>query len=180
MESFLIQIQNMLQRSNHSKVLVLGNGSSQKNGWSQIKSSNELPFVSINRIDGNFTPLFVLATNQDDALNFDHTLDEKIPIVVPASLRMGTRFTSIPASQTNYIEGSESLGDAIEYRADFVLLTVLKILNEVVLSMDKMKVELYGFDFSSPKVSDQIGTSFLDLLLERQKSIFLSLKKNPN
>ena len=180
MESFLLQIQDMLQRSNQSKVLVLGNGVSQKNGWSLVKSSNELPFVSINRIEGTLTPLFVLATNKEDALNFDRTLDKKVPIVVPESLGMGTRFTSIPVSQTNYLEGSEALSAALEYRPDFVLLTILKILNEVVLSIDKMKVELYGFDFSSPKDRDQVGNPFLDLLLERQKSIFLSLKKNPS
>jgi N-acetylneuraminate synthase len=180
MESFLIQIQDMLQRSNQSKVLVLGNGASQESGWSLIKSSNEIPFVSINRIEGTLTPLFVLATSREAALNFDRTLNKKVPIVVSESLGMGTRFTSIPVSQTNYIEGSEALREEIEYRQDFVLLTILKILNRLVLPIDKIRVELYGFDFSSPKALHQVGNSFLDLILERQKSIFLSLHKKPS
>jgi sialic acid synthase SpsE len=180
MESFLIQIRDILQRSNQSKVLVLGNGESQEHGWSLVKSSKEIAFVSINRIEGTLAPLFVLATNKEAAQNFDSTLDRKVPIIVSESLEMGERFTSIPVSQTNYIEGIESVHGTIEYRQDFVLLTILKILNEVVLSVDKMKVELYGFDFSGPKVPNKSRNSFLDLLLERQKSIFLSLTKKSN
>lgn len=186
MDNFLILLQDMLLKSSIHELTVLGNGPSRSDGLLYADDKKQFCIV-INNATGISNVFMAIATKHNFALELNDQLDNGIPIFVPDTLNLGPRYTSLPESSLEYIEGIIPTQLAnINFRRDFVLLTILRIL-ESALNVNSLKnytpmrVNLFGFDFELPGTLNEVPKTseslFLSLLLDRQKSLFEELLK---
>lgn len=108
---------------------------------------------------------------------------EGIPIVIPSGFKSSNHAIPLPISEFDYIEGLLGKDSSqIGFREDFVLITILDLLNLLATHREtldeSLEVSLFGFDFEiTPKSDPSLEDLFLQSLLIRQKSIFEMLLK---
>jgi N-acetylneuraminate synthase len=98
-------------------------------------------------------------------------LPKSTPIIIPDNFDLSDRFIKIKKSSFDYLEMSYQPGLQTTFRDDFVLLTILDILESLKTDLGFLQVGLHGFDFEEPKNLFDNTKTQLDLLLEKQKSL---------
>lgn len=187
MESFLIPLLDSWSKFKTDKLVILGNGPSRSAGLDFAKKEL-LPAVSINNLDAAPNLIFTIVTKTKLLSQLEADNSYKVPLITPAGFPFSDNSLNLPISEFEYIEGlTVHEKSQIGFREDFVLLTILELLNllaKIRQIEDKeikfVEVHLFGFDFQistndSPKAEDL----FLESLLVRQKSIFdILLRQN--
>lgn len=171
MDKYLIPIQDLWFKSKFDKILVVGNGPSGSNARADLEANKSLSYVSINRFFDGVEPFFVIATREAFATELDKMLPKGVPIIIPDNFDLSDRFVKVKKSSFDYLEMSYQPGTQITFRDDFVLLTILDILESLETDLGYMEVRLYGFDFEEPKHLFDKAKTQLDLLLQKQKSL---------
>jgi N-acetylneuraminate synthase len=185
MENFLIPLADLWLRLAPHKVVILGNGPSREKGkkWAKEKA---LPCISINDIPKDQEVFFAVVTRPQFLQKVEDLNTNDVPIVVPYGFPQSRNSITLNIAEFEYLEGVPfNQPNEVTFREDFVLLTILQILNTLVESdireLQNMEIDLFGFDF---KVSEQIKSgdsqSFLNSLLLRQRTIFDMLLKERN
>lgn len=178
MASSLIQISDTWSKSKPTRFVVLGNGESRKLGLA-FAESNNLPIIAINDIPTGVDVVFSIVTDSNLLKEISQNNQNSISLIIPSSFPEVERGIRLPVSEFQYLEGTyRKLDDRIEFREDFVLLTILDVLSwiNLNLSVNSFEVNLFGFDFKVIEGVENInGNQFLNSLLSRQKSIFLML-----
>lgn len=177
MENFLNYIKGIMLELRIHEITIVGKGSSSSSSEAQ-ELINNTALITIN--DSTYYPgmLMSFATRKDFAREMALGLPEKVPILVSETLSLDERFVSIPSSDLDYLEaiaGNIDLCSPIKFREDFVLLTILQIVNQVSQDLgSRTFVNLTGFDFTAPNLSE--SDPFLAALLNRQRSIFKEIE----
>jgi len=162
--------------------VVLGNGKSRNSGV-EFAKRGALPVIAINDIPENLSLLFSVITSRVFLKEVVSRNQRSIPLVIPAGFPQVDHSISLPVSEFEYLEGTPTATRVgINFREDFVLLTILDILSELgksdSSSKNEIEVNLFGFDFEVDEGSENLnGNKFLYSLLERQRSIFSMLLK---
>jgi N-acetylneuraminate synthase len=173
LDKFLIQIQDSLQQLNPNEIVIIGNGPSSSEGLKYLFESNDRIFICINKTPRDLVPLFALATNIDSAHSLAKALPAEVPIIVPASFSLGDRFLKLKVSQLNYLEGMLSPSMDLEFREDFILITAIQIFEKTNTLNHKLNLRLFGFDFSISNEAVNSEMGYLNLLLKKQKEIYI-------
>ena len=167
-------------------LVVLGNGSSRDSGL-QYAMDNSLAVVTINGLDTEASVLFCMATQQKYLDAIQKINSNAVPVIVPASLNSNQGVIRLPVAEFDYLEGiATSNSKQREFRQDFVLLTILSLLDEIYPEIqtdeNALRVHLFGFDFfiDESKNKNYSENEFLASMLLRQKSLFDMLVTNPN
>lgn len=168
----MTQIQGLLQQLNPDEILIIGNGPSASQGLEYLERNIDKIFVCVNQVPKNFIPFFALATTLEFAKSLASQLPKNIPILVPSSFSLGERFTTLKNSELNYLEGSLNPAMDLEFREDFVLITAIQVLEKTNKLEHKLRLRLFGFDFSLSKGKTNHNVDYLDLLLKKQKDIY--------
>ena len=164
------------------KLVVLGNGKSRNFGV-EFAKKGAFPVIAINDIPEGLNLLFSVITSRVFLKEVVLRNQNSIPLVIPAGFPQVDNSVSLPVSEFEYLEGTPTTTRVgINFREDFVLLTILDILSELSRSyssnMSEIEVNLFGFDFEVDEDLENLnGNKFLHSLLERQKSIFSMLLK---
>jgi sialic acid synthase SpsE len=177
MESFLTPLADSWSRLAPNRIVILGNGPSRQKGkeWAKEKA---LTCISINDIPENLEVLFVVVTRHQFLSKIEDLNINDVPIIVPAGFPPSQNSIPLNIAEFEYLEGVPRIqANDLTFRDDFVLLTILHILNTLVefdlRKLQNIEIDLFGFDF---QVSDQMesdeGKTFLDSLLLRQRTIF--------
>ncbi len=178
MESSLIQISDMWLKLKPTSIVVLGNGATRESGM-DFAQTNSLPVIAINDIPEGLNTIFSVVTNKVLLKEIVHRNSNSIPLVVPSSFPKIENCVPLQISEFEYLEGTTNNVDGeIHFREDFVLLTILDVLDWLVFknSSNQIEVNLFGFDFEVNEDIENInGNQFLDSMLSRQKSIFSML-----
>jgi|694.fasta_scaffold59754_3 N-acetylneuraminate synthase len=173
LDKFLIQIQDSLQQYEPNEIVIVGNGPSSSEGMKYLSVRENMLFICINKAPKDLVPLFALATNIEFANSLAKTLPKQVPIIVPASFSLGDRFIELKNSQLNYLEGMLNPSIELEFREDFVLITAIQIIEKANLLGHKINLRLFGFDFSISSEVDNGEFEYLNLLLKKQKEIYV-------
>ena len=182
MENFLTPILDSWSKFKGNKLVILGNGDSRSRGL-QFARQESLPVVSINRIDEGFPVVFAVVTRPELLSHLESENSEGIPLVIPSGFHSSNHAIPLPISEFDYIEGLLGKDSSqIGFREDFVLITILDLLNLLATHRETLdeplEVSLFGFDFEiTPKIDLSLEDLFLQSLLIRQKSIFEMLLK---
>lgn len=174
----MIPIQDSWSRSKFHEILVIGNGPSRKEGLEQLQKNKSIGYVSINQVFDSRDPIFVIATRKSIAIELGKILPSHVPIVVPETFDLPNRFTNVEKISFDYLESSINIGNNIGFREDFVLMTILEILDNLSTELEFIKVSFYGFDFKYSKIPHDRSKTFLELLLQKQKSLARILSGN--
>ena len=182
MENFLTPILDSWSKYKAEKLVILGNGESRLVGQNFAKQQS-LPVVSINTLDVDLPIIFTVVTRAAILSKLESNNPTGIPLIIPSGFPSSPNSVTLPISEFEYIEGlSAHDSGRIGFREDFVLITVLDLLNVAALSRDvghqPLEVHLYGFDFQiSPNDERRTEDLFLNSLLTRQRSLFDILLK---
>lgn len=182
MENFLTPILDSWSKYKAEKLVILGNGDSRLDGENFAKQQS-LPVVSINTLEVDLPVVFTVVTRPGLLLKLESDNASGIPLVIPSGFPGSQNSVSLPISEFEYIEGlSAHDSNRIGFREDFVLITILDLLNIAVLSRDfgnlPLEVHLFGFDFQISSSSKRRNEDlFLESLLTRQRSLFEILLK---
>ena len=182
MENFLTPILDSWSKYKAEKLVILGNGESRSNGQDFAKQES-LPVVSINTLDVDLPVIFTVVTRPNILSNLELNNPTGIPLVIPSGFPASLNSVTLPISEFEYIEGlSVPETSKIGFREDFVLITILDLLNIVELGREAenhpLEVHLYGFDFTiAPNNEHRAEDLFLESLLTRQRSLFEILLK---
>lgn len=176
MGNSLTRIVDLWLKYRTPEVVVLGNGLTRDLGI-KFATTNSLPIVSINDLPASVRVLFCVATRQVFLDAIGDAINEDTPIVIPETLVPSKYTIPLRVSDFDYIEGLiPDNREEVEFRFDFVLLTILGILDRLQegkeIENHRLAVHLYGFDFDSNSMSKTVGVEFLESLLIRQKSLF--------
>ncbi len=177
MENFLTPILDSWLKFRGNKLVILGNGEGRPRGL-EFARQESLPIVSINRIDEGFPVVFTVVTRPELLSHLESENSKGIPLIVPTGFHSSIHAVPLPISELDYIEGllGKDSGQ-VGFREDFVLITILDLLNLLATYKEKLneplEVILFGFDFEiTPKDDASLEDQFLQSLLIRQKSIF--------
>jgi N-acetylneuraminate synthase len=182
MENFLTPILDSWSKYKTEKLVILGNGESRSDGRDFAKQES-LPVVSINTLEVDLSVIFSVVTRPGMLSKLESNNPTGIPLVIPSGFPSSLNSVSLPISEFEYIEGlSAHDSKRIGFRDDFVLITVLDLLNTVALSRAPealpLEVHLYGFDFQISANNERSAEDlFLESLLTRQRSLFEILLK---
>jgi N-acetylneuraminate synthase len=182
MENFLTPILDSWSKYKAEKLVILGNGESRSDGQDFAKKES-LPVVSINTLDVDLPLIFTVVTRPVILSKLESNNPAGIPLVIPSGFPSSLNSVTLPISEFEYIEGlSAHDSSRIGFREDFVLITILDLLNIAALSREAgdhpLEVHLYGFDFQiSPNDERRAEDLFLNSLLTRQRSLFEILLK---
>ncbi len=167
--------------------MVVGNGASKFFGMEALLKDDTLG-VFINNIPEEFDTsrvLFAAATKIAFAQDLSARLGPGHAVFVPSSLNLGDGYIHLPDSNIDYLEGLSDPDPSLStfvFRNDFVLLTILDVLNFLSgqSQVGNLSVHLVGFDFEidpeSNALMSPMNSLYLTSLLERQKSIFKALQ----
>ena len=182
MENFLTPILDSWLKFKVDRLVILGNGDSRSRGLEFAKKES-LPVVSINNIDNSLQVIFAVVTRPHLLSQLESKNSHGIPLIVPSGFPYTSHTVKLPISEFEYIEGlSGSDSSQIGFREDFVLITILDLLNLLATHRETqdvpVEVSLFGFDFQiTPNNDGKLEDLFLSSLLIRQKSIFDMLLK---
>ena len=156
MEEFLIHVSDILSKFDKNSVIhVLGNGNSKLEALNKRDSQLDL-FIQINTALPNLKNLFVIATRQELLLSLEDTSQDSI-IVAPKPFQANFNFVRIPISESAHLEGLLLENHLPTFRFDFVLITILEILQFCANQCDaQINVNLAGFDMMT-ETQPQIG-----------------------
>jgi N-acetylneuraminate synthase len=159
------------------RLVVLGNGETRSKGLA-FAVDESLPVVSINHIDDYPNVVFAVVTKPKMLMELESKNIAHNPIIVPLGFPHSENSVSLPISEFEYIEGlAVNDSNRIGFREDFVLITILDLLNVLAKEEQEgnqpLEIHLFGFDFKvTPINAFEIEDLFLQSLLARQKSIF--------
>jgi len=120
----------------------------------------------------------VIATRKFIAIELAKILPSDVPIVVPETFDLSSRFIKIEKTSFDYLESSINRSNNIGFREDFVLVTILEILDSLSTKLGYIEISFYGFDFEDTKIPQERSKTFLELLLQKQKSLSRILSGN--
>lgn len=187
MENSWIRLKGILSESLAKEIVVVGNGASKVLGMEALFKDDTLGVFINNvpeRVD-NSRVLFAVATKLAFAEDLSSRLGPDHSIFVPSSLNLENGYIQLPDSNIDYLEGTLDPDPSLSkfvFRNDFVLLTILDVLNFLSSQTRErnLSVHLVGFDFEiGPESNAQMSpmnSLYLTSLLERQKSIFKTLQ----
>ena len=182
LENFLTPILDSWFKFKVDRLVILGNGDSRSRGL-EFARKESLPVVSINNIDNSLQVIFAVVTRPYLLSQLESKNSHGIPLIVPSGFHSSSHTVQLPISEFEYIEGlSGSDSSQIGFREDFVLITILDLLNLLATHRETqdapIEVSLFGFDFQiTPNNDGKLEDLFLSSLLIRQKSIFDMLLK---
>lgn len=182
MESFLTPILDSWSKYKADKLVILGNGVSRSVGQDFSKQEN-LPVVTINTLELDIPVIFSVVTRPGMLAKLESQNPTGVPLVIPSGFPNSMNSVTLPISEFEYIEGLSAHDPSkIGFREDFVLMTILDLLNAAALSRDScnkpLEVHLYGFDFQVSSGNESTAENlFLESLLTRQRSLFEILLK---
>ena len=182
MENFLTPILDSWSKYKAEKLVILGNGESRSDGQDFAKQQS-LPVVSINTLETDLPVIFTVVTRPGMVSKLESNNPIGIPLVVPSGFPSSLNSVSLPVSEFEYIEGlSAHDSNRVGFREDFVLITILDLLNIAALSREAgdlpLEIHLFGFDFQIPSNNERRNEDlFLESLLTRQRSLFEILLK---
>jgi N-acetylneuraminate synthase len=177
LENFLTPILDSWSKYTAEKLVILGNGESRPRGL-EFARQESLPVVSINNIDDESPVIFTIVTRLGLLPQLESQNTKGIPLIIPSGFPSSTHSVPLPISEFEYIEGlSVNESSRVGFREDFVLITILDLLNLLATHRESLngpvEVHLFGFDFQiTPNNDTKIEDLFLESLLVRQKSIF--------
>ncbi len=179
MESSLTPIIDMWSKLKTTRVVILGNGKTRELGV-KFAHENKLPVVTINYLPEELSTVFSLITRSEFLEDFKSKNVTKIPLVVPSSFSPSKETIALPIAEFEYLEGITRMNpNQIEFREDFVLFTILHLINFLAErdfdGQTGLDTFLYGFDFQmQAKDINRNGNEFLQSLLLRQRELFNS------
>jgi N-acetylneuraminate synthase len=189
LENSWIHLKGILSESLAKEIVVVGNGASKFLGMKELFKGDTLGVFINNVPEGvdNSRVLFTVATKLAFAKDLSLRLGSSHSIFVPNSLNLGNEYIQLPDSNIDYLEGISDPDPSLStfvFRNDFVLLTILDVLNFLSSQTREgnLSVQLVGFDFEidpeSNALMSPMNSLYLTSLLERQKSIFKTLQGN--
>lgn len=182
MENFLTPILDSWSKYKVDKLVILGNGVSRSEGQDFARLKN-LPVVSINTLEFDLPVIFSVVTRPGLLTKLESQNSTGIPLVIPSGFPKTLNSVTLPISEFEYIEGLSAHDPSkIGFREDFVLMTILDLLNTAARNRDSnaqpLEAHLYGFDFQISSSSERKAEDlFLESLLIRQRSLFEILLK---
>jgi N-acetylneuraminate synthase len=179
MEKFLIHVSDILSKFDKNSVIhVLGNGTSKLEALNKRDSQLDL-FIQINTALPNLKNLFVIATRQELLLSLEDTSQDSI-IVAPKPFQANFNFVRIPISESAHLEGLLLENHLPTFRFDFVLITILEILQFCANQCDaQINVNLAGFDMMTETSNlNKHHQDYLEAFLNSQKNLYKLLTKN--
>jgi len=182
MENFLTPILDSWSKYKAEKLVILGNGESRSDGQDFAKQAS-LPVISINTLEVDLSVVFTVVTRPGMLSKLESNNSTGIPLVIPSGFPSSLNSVTLPISEFEYIEGlSAHDSNRIGFREDFVLITILDLMNIAALGRESrdhpLEVHLYGFDFQISSNNERSTEDlFLESLLTRQRSLFEILLK---
>ena len=181
MEKFLTHVSGILSKFDKESVVhVLGNGKSKLEALDEKNNQLDL-FIQINSALPNLRSLFVIATRQEFLLELEKISQDCI-VAAPETFHANFDFIKIPISESAYLEGFLQVNNSPTFRFDFVLVTILEILQFCANQCDtKINVDLAGFDMIvEESSSNKHHHDFLEAFLNSQKNLYKLLIRNEN
>jgi N-acetylneuraminate synthase len=179
MEEFLIHLSDTLSKLDNEQVIhILGNGESKHEAATDASAEKDL-FIQINGTLPKLKNLFLIATRQQHLNNLQNSNNENF-ILAPETFNSQLPFIKVEIADTAYIEGLLNVNKIPQFRFDFVLITILEILqHSAAQSQTVLNISLSGFDMMNQNnLTLTENDRYLDALLKTQKNIFELILSN--
>lgn len=173
MENFLTQVSGILSTlDKNSAINILGNGESKLDLINNRKNTFDL-FIQINNTLPNINNLFIVATRQEFLDKLQNTSKTNL-VIAPDVFKGDFSFIKIPISENAHIEGFLRESSLPKFRFDFVLITILEILQFCANNIDKkIKINLAGFGLIQHKLNlNTHNEEYLNAFLDSQKNLY--------